>query len=623
MSMERKSIKPIIYTICFACIMWIDWCRGSQRGDCWATYINLTGVVMSVIMLSHFSFKNVPLKRYIVWLLIWLAGSGVGYMIWRIYPGEVFETQYATAALSIGCLGLVVLHLWQARDTLKSASLGNPVLLAVWVILSVLMLLSRRNELWPIWFLWMFGMFYLIPFTKEEKKSLWEGAANGIILGFFMIQIFAYGFRPYDEVRYKGAYDNCNVNAMMYLVTLIMTLYKLHSMRWQEEPKGSKKVWKERLFYCFYTILAAGLVSFILFTMTRTALLVALGILLVYGFLEAFVYQKRKWWKHLLRVTVCVACVVLTVPFVYVTIRYLPTILHHPMWWGAEYSEDKVHSFDPYDSEKYVSWEEAAREMLGRFYTGGEEVALEDEEGAAYDGEAGENMAGDAVNPASQDSELPALSDPAETDGVKSDAAESDAAETDGVKSDAAESDSAETEAVESDTVEEEAAEPENADEVSPVSDPVTKDAWNLLTEEERVLLSGAESGSSMRIRLEIYKRYINHLNLTGHTLKEGYFPITENYHAWHAQNVFLQIAFYHGIPAGICFVILIIGLGLQALKLAFGGRRREDILPLLILLFFVGYGMLECVWYLGQTVLFMMYLVPKILIDGRTKVGE
>lgn len=621
--MERKSIKPIIYTICFACIMWIDWCRGSQRGDCWATYINLTGVVMSVMMLTHFSLKNVPLKKYIAWLLIWMAGSGVGYLIWRVYPGEVFETQYLTAALSIGCLGLVALQLWQARDTLKSASLGNPVLLTSWVILSVLMLLSRRNELWPIWYLGMFGMFYLIPFTKEEKKSLWGGAANGIILGFFMIQIFAYGFRPYDEVRYKGAYDNCNVNAMMYLSTLIMTLYKLHCMRWQEGQKDVKKVWKERLFLSFYTILAAGLVSFILFTMTRTALLVALAVLLVYGFLEVFVYHKGKLGKHLLRVVVCIACVVITVPFVYVTIRYLPTILHHPMWWGAEYSENKVHSFDPYDSEKYVSWEEAAREMLGRFYTSGAEAALEDTEGAAFDSEAGENIAGDTANTAPRDSEPPALSDSAETDGVESETAKSDSAETDGVESDAAKSDAVESDIVISDAVEEEAAESETADKVSPVSDPVTRDAWNLLTEEERVLLSDAESGSSMRIRLEIYKRYFNHLNLTGHVLKEGYFPITKDYHAWHAQNIFLQIAFYHGIPAGICFVLLIIGLGLQALKLALFGRRREDILPLLIILFFAGYGMLECVWYLGQTVLFLMYLVPKILIDGSTKNDE
>jgi len=51
---------------------------------------------------------------------------------------------------------------------------------------------------------------------------LWDGLANGIILGFFLIQIFAYGFRPYDEVRYKGAYSNCNVNSLMYLMPKIL-----------------------------------------------------------------------------------------------------------------------------------------------------------------------------------------------------------------------------------------------------------------------------------------------------------------------------------------------------------------------------------------------------------------
>ena len=145
-----------------------------------------------------------------------------------------------------------------------------------------------------------------------------------------------------------------------------------------------------------------------------------------------------------------------------------------------------------------------------------------------------------------------------------------------------------------------------------------------MLTDAEKILLTEEEANSSMRVRLEIYKRYWNHLNWNGHILEEGYFPITEDYHAWHAQNVFLQIAFYHGIPAGICFILLMIGLGVWAVKLAIKGGRKENILPLLIGMFFIGYGMMECVWYLGQGVLFFLYLIPRIMIDDRTnKVNE
>lgn len=553
--MGRKSKRVILYTICFFCIMLIDWSRGSQKWHYWATCINLTGVVMSVVMLSHFSLKQIPLKKTVIWLLVWLLGSVGGYLIWKINPGTVFLSQFLAASVSVGCLGVVALTLWQERKNLNPAGLGNLFLVSLWVVLSVLMLLSGLSELWPVWYLVMFGMFYLTPFTEEEKTDLWEGLANGIILGFFILQIFAYGFRPYDEIRYKGAYGNCNINAMMYLAAFIMALYKYHGICRQKVEEENKKcegtVRKKGLGANFYYVLAAGVFSFLLFTMTRTALLVALGILFVYGILDAVVFNKTKWWRVLTKGVIFCICVMLTLPCVYLSIRYLPTILNHPIWWEGEYTVEKVHSFDPFDSEKYVSWDEAMETMLWRFYAG---LQLEDGlTGAIQAGNTGQEQ----------------------IDGIGSDA---------------------------------------QNEEVGGNSEKYPS------TEEEAPLLTGADSANSINIRVEIYKKYFKNLNLTGHALTDGYFQITESYHAWHAQNVFLQIAFYHGIPAGICFMLLAIGLTVGALRLAVKGRKKEDILPLLIILFFLGYGMLECVWYLGQSVLFLIYTIPKILIDGRAK---
>jgi len=554
--MEKKAGRVFLYTICFACIMLIDFTRGSLAWKYWAPFVNMTGIVMSVIMLSHFSLKRVPLKKYLVWFLIWLPVSGIGYILWQRDSYSIFVSQYVTGIIVMGCLGVVAVHLWQERKSLQNGSLGNPFLVALWVVLSVLMLFSRLSEFWPMWYLVMFGMFYLIPFTKAEKDALWDGAANGVILGFFLLQIFAYGFRPYDAVRYSGAYSNCNINAMMYLAAFIMTLYKLHCLYWEKgEGKTKRQTRKRRLLTLFYVVLAGGLFSFILFTMARTALLVAVAILVVFGILEAWILRKMKWWKLVLRAGALCLCVVLTFPVVYVTIRYLPTILTHPVWFGSEYNEAKVHSFDPYDSTKYISWEEAMQTMLGRFYlTSGE--GLEEDNSISKE----ETTILLASNNSGAERQILASLTATATDGEQS------------------------------------------------------------LTEEADALLSKEDSINSVKVRLAIYEKYWKHLNLTGHTQQEGYFQITENYHAWHAQNVFLQVAFYHGIPAGICLVLLILGLGIKALKLGFKGRRREDILPLFIILFFVGYGMFETVWYLGQSVLFFMYLVPKILIDSRTE---
>ncbi len=674
-SMENKKQKGILYTLCFACIMLIDWSRGSLPWHYWAASLNITGVVMAMVMASHFTWKGQAVKKYMLWLTVWLAGSIAGYLWWRVHPGNVLLLQYVTAAVMIGCLGIVGLRIWQERRLLQQSSVGPTFLVSIWAILSVLMLFSRFGELWPIWFLVMFGMFYIIPYSKEERECLWDGLANGIIFGFFLIQIFAYGFRPYDEVRYKGAYSNCNVNALMYLVAYIMVLYRIHSMFWREKisqemkashlwhiaRKGSKADGAARrmrrmeatekkqrtrvLGKIFYLVLGAGLFCFILFTMTRTAILAAIGLTIAYGVLEVFFLRNRRVRQMLVDgVTFCI-CVLLLFPCVYMTIRYLPTILHHPIWWDGEYSEEKVHSFDPYDSDKYVSLEEVLGEVLGRF---GVALSIEDEsvEKDAVSDEIQGNAVEDAVSDeiqgnAAEDAVTNEMQDNAVADAVPEtnagldmtteqqnetlglilleeqqisqvQAAEQDGmAQNNGIAQDAAVQDDSTLQGTV--TAQEEALLQDN----TTASANITADAEKLLTEEEKQLLTGEAAQSSGRIRLEIYKRYLRHMNLTGHTLTEGYFPITEDYHAWHAQNIFLQVGFYHGIPAGICFVVLMLALGVYYWRLAIRGKRREDILPLLVWLLFVGFGMLECVWYLGQSILFLMYLVPKILVDN------
>ena len=61
------------------------------------------------------------------------------------------------------------------------------------------------------------------------------------------------------------------------------------------------------------------------------------------------------------------ACLVVTYPMVYGCIRYLPTILHHPVWFEGEYNAStSIVSSDPWDSPKYISFERATDVNIGR-----------------------------------------------------------------------------------------------------------------------------------------------------------------------------------------------------------------------------------------------------------------
>lgn len=560
--MEHRKRKRILYSVCFICLVFIDWIRGSQSGIYWQTAINLTGMFMAVVMMGHFRWKKEALKPYLIWMGMWLLGTLAGYGIWRIHPGKIFLSQYLAAAVSVLFVGIVTVRIWRERRELKENHLGNSFLLACWVILSVLMCCSRLGEIWQIWYAVVFLLFYMVPFAEEEQRELWDSLADGLIISFFMLQIFAYGFRPYDELRYKGAFGNCNMNALFYMVTYIALLYRSHSMRWREKKEQLSVTWKRRLGKAILWILEAGIWGFLFLTMTRTALLAIIAITIIYGVIEFRVTYKEKFGILLARGAALVLSAVVIFPAVYLTVRYLPTILHHPIWFGGEYSVDKVHSFDPANSEKYVSWEELFGGMSERFHTGGD--ADDEKEGT-------DNTEGtDSTEISRVDFPLVASS---EVTGQMLPQQEDSAVLT------------------------------------------------GMADNQEQYLLTGEAANSSARIRLEIYKLYLKHMNLTGHELEEGYFQITEDYHAWHAQNIFLQVGFYYGIIAGILFVIVMAGLGIQAFVLACKKHRCEDLLPLLVWLLFVGYGMLECVWYPGQTILLLIYLVPRIIIDsGRKK---
>lgn len=128
----------------------------------------------------------------------------------------------------------------------------------------------------------------------------------------------------------------------------------------------------------FVAFCAGAVISQIFLTQSRTAVLCVVLLTLVYGvdlWLSAVGAGSRQNVVGAGRAVgsmaaICVCTIVLLFP-VYLADRWLPVILHHPIWFEGEWSEEKVHSFDPADSDKYVSFQEIIQTATGRFGTGG------------------------------------------------------------------------------------------------------------------------------------------------------------------------------------------------------------------------------------------------------------
>lgn len=508
----------LLYSILFLLLMLVDWSQTSLNGGIWAMTVNCIGLILCVLIGSLLSWNKRPGKVYLIWLGVWFVGAITAFCIWKMDINNVLEGQFITALLNIAAIGILVIKYWQEGIFQKfflKIRHKNIFFICLWIALTLWMCLSPQRSIWHIWFFVLFSLFYILPVSRVQKNRIVNGVLNGIILGFFVLQILAYGFRPYDMVRYRGFFSNCNYNALMYLVTYCAVLTRI--LFWEKKEKGPLRRWCLLFFY----VLAGGLLGFSLMTMTRTALI--MDTVVTICFLGVLLYRYVLEKKRLLKMVhgivsrgiVIVGLSVLLFPAVFLTVRYLPTILHHPIWFLDEYSIERVHSFDDYDSYKYIEIDEFLEEFCNRFSI------------AAPMRVHAEELAGDSAKMGNASGVIP-------------------------------------------------------------------------------------ESGA---IRLEIYRLYLENLNLKGHALWEGFFQINDEYYSYHAHNVFVQMAFTYGIPAGIMFILLVIMIGVRTLGAVL--KRPYDswaIFRCLAYLVFLGYGMLEMTWNTGQLTLFLFYFVQKEL---------
>ncbi len=93
--------------------------------------------------------------------------------------------------------------------------------------------------------------------------------------------------------------------------------------------------------------------------------------------------------------------------------------------------------------------------------------------------------------------------------------------------------------------------------------------------------------------RFGIYREYLSRLNLNGHEQM----GISENgVEAMHAHNSFIQIAYDFGIPAGICYIGLMLGMFGRSVYLIWRGRDRSEMqfMALAMLMAFLIVSMFE-----------------------------
>lgn len=521
--MTKEKLYKWWYALCFVFLGIIDQRRGSALGTIQMIFANLTGVVIALLLLPSIKFEKEKAKPYLLWtpvcIILGIIVSAIGVHYWQ-YKGE-----WITAVLNIIVWSYLLIYVYKEKSyTELSDRVKQPFFWAICLCL-LLMQLSVHEGIVPLWYLLIYGGFAVIGIPKERTEDFFDGMMTGIILWFFGQQIIAFGFRPYDYVRYRGVYSGETQNGMHYMIVFCAFLLK-----WIYSREKNKK-WFARF---FYFLMSAVMISFTVFTGGKAPIL---GIAAVTAFviLGYNIFKRKTFYGVLLHAVTLVVCVVLTFPVCYLSIRYLPTILHHPVWFEGEYVEgESVCSFDPWNSTKYISFEDVAYGNVNRI--------------------------------------LEALGIPLESWSMQFQQFMQ--------------------------------ALPVHAEELNRqeiVENEAGSSPDNPFNIEE---LHGLTSSTDAR--KVIYTYYWDHLNFRGHDKQHSGFWISDYTYYGHAHNMFLQVAYDHGIIPGILFLLIYLYSLYRAFRLCLKGNWTCIVFLLAILCF----GMAEMVLVSGQITVTLMAIM-------------
>lgn len=356
-SIKNMRWDRVIYTICFFVLCIIDWMAGSMEGRIQFVSTNCTGIVIAMIILSGYRFRDFLKPVYAIWTGLILVIVPLVITFWM--PYYPYKGQFIFGIVNVCIYGYIAIRV-ALKQIYEKKSNVRFIVFFIWIVMITLMLVSQNEAIWPLWFAAMFGSYYLTEYDKEKRTLVYKGLVDGVILGFFAIQGAALLFRPYDIVRYQGMYLNCNINALFYVTSFCALLCKLFILIKERKPI---------ILRVFTFLLAGSMFGFTILTGSRAALIALMAVFIPF-LICAVKYSMKKVRAISVYIVLLIVIATISVPVTYLAARYVPTIHLHPVFFMDEYHDtNRVHSGEPRDSVKYVTFDYMVNTCIsGRLY---------------------------------------------------------------------------------------------------------------------------------------------------------------------------------------------------------------------------------------------------------------
>lgn len=494
--------------------------------------------------------------------VIYLAAAGIyGYHYYQINLTEDMDDlnrQVLKYTVWIAVLlGLILIRtvIGLCRKKLARPAFLYAGLLAVFF---ALIIIFRNGRWWTVAMVLSFTLFYLSYGMWEHKERLLVNIARGVALQFLWATGYCLLHRPYvtyRNARYTHIFHTVTITAsyltMVECVAAVIFLSKFMKSR--------------RLKDCYKELVFFGVVSsYMMFTMARTGFL-AVGVTILF-LLFIMAAGKKKLQNFGKSLGMMILSVVVCLPITFTVQRNIPILVSDPYLYEIEY-----YMYCPEDVMRGKHLGSVNFMRVGRFVDVFAEKIFGIPEGTF-------DLYGEIEQyRQTHNSEGEEIPDTARLDY------KNESAEIEGVA--------------------------DNSQLVASLYyEPEAQG-------EEEEIIEDSQKEDYTNGRIDIFRSYIEQLNMTGH---EEMGAVLQNGEiATHAHNIYLQVAYDHGIPVGIVFVF--VGIATFAAGCLYYHKKKDTILyaalPVTITVAVAVAGVVEWIYHLSNPCGFLLMLVITPLI--------